>query len=166
MEVHFVQIHLAGISVSPLLKHWYISRWKLSKYTLREFRWLRWWAIFKSLLPFHCSFQSLKNQTFVIQDVVVAEVQQLVEIPFSICKLTSAIGSKTIGHIYSSLLHLCRTALHICSEHIANFSTARLLQCKTPSRQCKIHSDSSRKLDSFRKTDKDLIAISILPLLQ
>lgn len=166
MNVHFVQIYVARIFISPLSKHLYISRWELSEYTLREVRWLRWWTIFKSFLSFHCSFQSPKNQMFVIQDVVVAEVQQLVEIPFSICKLSGAIGSKNIGHIYSSLLHVCWTALHICNKQIEKFSTARPLRCKTPSRQCKIQSDSPRKLDSFRKTDKDLIAISILPLQQ
>lgn len=60
---------------------------------------------------------------FIIQDVVAAQVQQLVEILFSVCKQTSAIGSNTIGHIYSSLLHLCGTALHIWSKNTAKFNT-------------------------------------------
>lgn len=50
---------------------------------------------------------------FVIQDVVAAQVKQLVEILFGVCKEAGAVGSSAVGHVHSSLLHLRGTALHI-----------------------------------------------------
>lgn len=143
------------IFISPVPKHWCISfRWIFSKCTLRVFTWIRWWIVFKSLLSLHCSSQSLENWVFIVQDVVAAQVKQLVEILFSVRKQASAIGSSTVGHIHSSLLHLRGTALHIWNQE-----KAKVLRWETATRLCKIQPSRHKKIHYLLKMVQDLIAV-------